>query len=153
MWWIRHKESGDIIVLNRRTGATGLLGERVLGYLSRKPAVNALMTSGYMTLNSILWEDLELVNGVGQTMEDMEHWPVEAGYAIKHREGWYWRHAHSGRVWYSKPGVAETAWKIEEAIEAASDHRKPRNIARAQFVMVRGLQDGTAEELPNWLIS
>jgi len=84
MWWIRHKPNSNVLIINKRTGTSDLLGERVLGYTSLRSARQALAVNGvYMDR----LDEFELVNELGKTMEEMITWPVKEGYALRHSEG------------------------------------------------------------------
>jgi len=147
MWWLREKDSGGILVINKRVGVPDILGERILGYLDRAHAIVALKIN-----QEHMDRDLELVNECGKTMEEMMAWPVQEGFALRHREGWYWMHPVSRRVWYRRAQNAEVAWKIWEFEWGHRDGRKPRTPGRAKMEMVRGRADGSIEILDMWFV-
>lgn len=156
MWWIKHKPTGNIVVINKRTGRAQLGAEYVLGYLTQSNAINAIKQHGLMQAEGWQWEDLELVNGLGYTMDEIRAYAVQEGrYALRHREGWYWMNPSTRRVWYAKPDRAETAFKLVEPAEASVQNRAIRRLAgkrNAGFFMVRGLADGQVEVLENWFM-
>ena len=153
MWWIRYKETGEILVLNKRVGRPTVLGETVLGYLDRGRAIAALRTSGIMAANGLRFAELELFNGVN-TMDEMVTYPVKQGYALRHRvDKWYWRHPQSGRVWYQKPETLESVWKQNERADAVQYGRKLRaGPDQAKLELVVGDSDGRIEIRPNWFV-
>jgi len=153
MWWIRFRESKEILVLNKRLGLPSVLGEYVLGYKDRSHAIRSLRASGVMVTRGLLFTDLELFSGAN-TMEEMVTWPVLPGFALRHRiEKWYWRHPQSGRVWYTKPDRIESVWRQNEHAEAVSQKRGLRaGPAAAKLELVRGFADGHIEAMPNWFV-
>jgi hypothetical protein len=142
MWWIKVKKTDQILQLRSR-------GK--YGYYSRSRAVTALKSSGILHEEGLLFSDLELVNRLGMTMAEMTIYPVEVGYALRHREGWYWIHPTSRRVWYGRPGDAEGRWRETEKKYALSEGRKARTRPdRAGFDMVQGVANGQTIVLKNW---
>lgn len=155
MWWIRHKPSGEVLRINERHQGCPQLGRRFyLGYQSLAYAVLAIKQHGLMQVKGWHWRDLELVNDLGLTMDEMKAVEVKAGgYALRHREGWYWMNLSTRRIWYAKPDRAEAAWTQEEAGDAAFQMRKVRKLtAKRRFDMVLGLAGGAVEVMDMWFV-
>lgn len=174
MWWLRFKEHKQVLIINERLGAGDVLGKTVLGYHNRAAAVTALKASGMLVKMGKQFKDLELVGRHGHTMAEMEQWDVEEGFAMRHREGWYWMHPISHRVWYKTAAAVETAWKVEEQnafvretpapkktrgirVTGPVAHqrrqaaiRKIRTPGQAKMQMVIGFADGKFEVLKHW---
>lgn len=153
MWWIRFKSSKEVLVINKRVGMPSVLGEYILGYKDRSHAIRSLRASGIMATRGLLFKDLELFNGK-YTMDDVVTYAVQEGYALRHRrEGWYWNHPGSGRVWYANPGRIESVWRENERDEA---YRQARKVlvgpAKAGLELVCGDADGSVEIRPNWFV-
>ncbi len=153
MWWIRYKETGEVLVLNKRVGRSSVLGEYILGYHDRGHALRSLISSGIMASIGLRFAELEYFNGLN-TMDEMVTYPVKEGFALRHRvDKWYWRHPHSGRVWYQKPATLESAWIQNERAEAVAQRRKLRTrVAQAKLELVCGSSDGSYEVRPNWFV-
>jgi len=142
MWWIRVKKTDQILQL-RSKGTHG--------YYSRGRAITALKSSGVMTAEGLVWSDLELVNRRRKSMNEMTLYPVEVGYALRHKEGWYWMAPGSGKVWFGRPGDAERVWIMSERKYATAEHRTARTRPdKAGFDMVQGVANGGTIVLKNW---
>jgi len=142
MWWIRVKKTDQILQLRSRG---------TYGYYSRSRAITALKSSGIMHNEGLIWSDLELVNRLRMTMAEMLIFPVDVGFALRHKEGWYWINPGSRRVWYGRPGDAERCWNVHERDYAYKEHRPNRmRPDRGGFQMVQGVANGETIVLANW---
>lgn len=152
MWWIRFKETKELFVITGRTGLSKDHGRYGLGYRDEARVITALKSSCALMKQGISWKSLELVNINGRTMQEMMDFPVEEGFALRHKtEKWYWSTRNHGRVWYRRPGDAEGAWRKEDAaiaIEADRDER--RSPDQQSLQMVRGFADGKTDVLKLW---
>jgi hypothetical protein len=156
MWWIRHKETKQRLEITLRIACCRDWGKYGMGYLSEARVIQALKTSGILYKQGLSYRDFELVNINGRTMEEMRNWPVEAGFALRHRsEKWYWNAPANGRVWYKRAGDAQAAWTRNEQKQFAeqSEFRKKLRTCPSQerLMMVRGDSQGNVVEMPNWL--
>ena len=151
-WWIRFKESGEPLIITCRTGYSSHHGRYGLGYTDRGRVITALKSSGELIKKGLNWKQLELVNVNGVTMNDMVTTPVQSGFALRHRlEKWYWSRPNNGRVWYSRPGDVEGAWrKIEAEYAVEEDRDERKSPAQQKLEMVRGFADGHTEVLKLW---
>lgn len=138
--------------LVRRCNGCGDCGKYPLPYRDRGRVITALRSSGELIKQGVNFNALELVNINGYTMEDMVTWPIEEGFALRHKtEKWYWSRPNNGRVWYQRPGDVEGAWRKNEAKEAVAEDRNERKSpAQQKFQMVRGSADGLIEVLQLW---
>jgi hypothetical protein len=153
MWWIRLKADKKVLVINHREGKGCVTGKYLLGYKDKGRAITALRVSGIMTKMGLRFRDLELVNQASKTFDEMVTWPIQEGFALRHKKDLtYWIHPQSKKVWYSKPDRVESAWRINESVEAAAQSRTPSAGPAAQgYQMVRGNADKSIEILVNWL--
>lgn len=151
---MRLKADGSPFIITSRSGYNKFHGVYGLGYRDQGRVICALRSSGTLIKTALLWTDLELVNVNGATMSQMVTWPVEAGFALRHKtEKWFWSRPNSGRVWYGRAGDVEGAWRKTEAVYAAEEDREERVSATQQYLeMVRGFEDGHTESMPNWLV-
>lgn len=152
-WWMRLKADGSPFTITMRSGYNKHHGRYALGYRDKARAITALKSSGELIKAGLLWTELELVNANGSTMQDMVTWPVEIGFALRHRtEKWYWSNPNYGRVWYTRPGDIQGIWRRIEAEYAFEEGREERKSPSEQKLeMVRGFADGRTESMPNWL--
>jgi len=150
---MRFKDGGEPFVITSRSGYHKVWGRYGLGYRDRARVISALRVSGELTRLGLSWNQLELVNVNGATMDDMVTLPVEPGFALRHRtEKWYWSAPNSGRVWYLRPGDVEGQWRKTETVYAREEDREERRSPGTQKLeMVRGYADGRLETMPHWL--
>lgn len=155
MWWIKQKEAQNVLIIDKsRMGLPQMGAKFHLGYHSRARAVNALIQSQILTKMGWTWDQIELVDGFGRTMEEMSCVEVRPGlYALLHVEGWFWDTYKTHRVWFARPADAEAAWTKREAFDAEQERRKCRRLGgRTGFQMVRGRASGEVEILENWFL-
>lgn len=142
MWWIKIKKSGQILQLRSR-------GK--YGYFSRGRAITALKSSCFLHENGMVYSELELINRLGLTIEQMIAYPVEVGYGLRHKEGWYWINPSTQRVWFGRPGDAERCWNMNERDYAYKENRRDRKRPdKGGFEMVQGVANGGTIVLANW---
>lgn len=128
----------------------GKCGKYYLTYRDQSRVIAALRTSTALQECGVSWKALELVNWHGYTMENMVNWPVETGFALRHKnENWYWMSGKK-RVWFSRPGDAQGAWTRDEKVLALQENRKKRR--PMGLVMVCCATGGDVKAMPNWLI-
>ena len=142
MYWIRVKKTDQILQLRARG---------TYGYYSRGRAITALKSSCVLADEGLLFSDVELVNRLRLSMAEMTIYPVEVGYALRHKEGWYWINPSSRRVWFGRPGDAERCWNSTERKYAGSEKRPARmRPDKGGFEMVQGVANGGTIVLANW---
>lgn len=130
----------------------GRCGKYYQGYRDEERGINAIKTSRILAEAGFSYTALELVNIQGKTMPEMVTYPVQKGYALRHRiEKWYWT-SRTGRVWFNRAGDAQGAWCRDEKVLYLQENRKRRTKASQQkLIMTRGNADGTVEDMPNWV--
>jgi len=138
-----HKETGKQLRTNDTS--TGL-------YRDETRVIQALKTSGLLRDLGLRWDDIELVDYWGRKMVDLRAVAAQEGrYALRHREGWYWQHPHSKRIWYAQRGPLEIAWRVNETharqLEGRAAYRTPD---KQGLEMVRGLPDGQIQVVVKW---
>ena len=153
-WWMRNKESGEPIIITGRVAVSKDHGRYGMGYRDAARVITALKSSGELIKTDLVWGQIELVNVNGIVMEDMVTFPVEIGFALRHKtELWYWSEPNHGRVWYSRPGDVEGIWRrVETRYSREDDREEPRTPAQQNMVMVRCQDGSNVESLPNWFV-
>ena len=146
---VDEKRAG-VLAGNRVCRMCGKCGKYYVGYSDIAHIQAALVTSGILYEEGLSYSALEFVNSCGKTMQEMIDFPVQKGFALRHKkEKWYWTNPTTQRVWYKRPSDTEGAWRKNETELARQEGRDPRrNWKQQSFIMVRGKASGEANELP-----
>lgn len=141
-WRIIHKATGKQITVNDTS--TGI-------YQSRAAVIRACKVSRVLPDLGLTWADIDLCDHLGQTMEARANVDVVPGkYALRHKEGWYWMHPGSRKIWYSAPRAIDNAWPEIERWMAQIERRKVfRGPGQLGFQLVQGLEDGSVKVYPH----
>lgn len=128
----------------------GKCGKYYIGYSDEAHFKTAVVTSGILYAEGISYPSLEFINECGKTMAEMVSFPVEKGFALRHKkELWYWINPTTKRVWYRRPSDTEGAWRKAETEAARQEGRDPRrNFKQQSFIMICGMASGDTNELP-----
>jgi hypothetical protein len=131
----------------------GKCGKYLLGYSDLGHIVTALRTSNELSRRGVSFGDLEFVNERGKTMAEMQSFPVQKGYCLRHRkEQWLWMNPTTGKVWYQRASDVETAWRQAEKRLAHTEGRdQRRNFHQQSLIMCAGDDQGTIREMPHYV--
>jgi hypothetical protein len=145
MW---NRRDDQYLVLNTRRLPNGT----PMPYRDEARIITALKTSRELEHIGLTYREIDIVNINGVTMTEMKNYPVQAGFALRHRtEMWYWNNPFTQRVWYNRPGDIQGQWlKIEAQYAVEEDREERRDPTVQKLEMVRGFANGKVQSMPHW---